>query len=209
MNVAPLAAPGGGERRAVVVPLPSLAPTFEAFFRAHHGRTVALVAALCGRAAAEDIAQEAFVRAHRSWATVASYDRPEAWVRRVAVNLAISTHRRSRRESVALGRLAGRPTAVAADPSSDSSWLGDDEALWTAVRSLPRRQAAAVALRYVDDLSVAEIATTLGCAEGTAKALLHQGRSALAARLGEPDHDDGGNQGGNQDAGSDDEGDGR
>lgn len=177
-----------------VVPLSRPAPTFEAFFRAHHGRTVALVAAVCGRAAAEDIAQEAFVKAHRAWDSIAGYDRPEAWVRRVAINLAISNHRRSRRESVALGRLAAADAVAdaAVDPGIGRAVsLGDDEALWAAVRGLPRRQAAAVALRYIDDLSVAEIAAALGCAEGTAKALLHQGRANLAVRLGEI-HADGG-----------------
>ena len=55
---------------AAVVPLPLLTPTFETFFRTNHVRVVALAAAMVGRAAAEDLAQEAFVRAHRDWATV-------------------------------------------------------------------------------------------------------------------------------------------
>jgi RNA polymerase sigma-70 factor, ECF subfamily len=57
--------------------------------------------------------------------------------------------------------------------------------VWRAVRALPRRQAQVIALRYVADASVAEIAETLGLAEGTVKAQLHRGRQALAARLGE------------------------
>lgn len=160
------------------------APTFESFFRQSHPRIVALLVAMVGRATAEDLAQEAFVRAHRDWAAVATYDKPEAWVRRVAVNLAISAQRRRANEGRALLRLASRTEATVAPAST-----GDDE-LWAAVRQLPARQAAAVALRYVEDLSVAEIAAALGCAEGTAKALLHQGRTALAARLHEDDHDD-------------------
>jgi RNA polymerase sigma-70 factor (ECF subfamily) len=51
------------------------------------------------------------------------------------------------------------------------------------VRSLPRRQAQAVALHYLEDLPVAEIARVLGCAEGTVKAHLHHGREALGRRL--------------------------
>lgn len=166
---------------AAVVPLPGLVPTFEVFFRANHARVVALAAAMVGRAAGEDLAQEAFARAHRDWATVVGYERPDAWVRRVVVNLAISAGRRRRSEARAVERLAaGRAGAV------DGPALPRDDALWAAVRCLPPRQRAAVALRYVDDLSVAEIASAMGCAEGTAKALLHQGRTTLADRLGEP-----------------------
>lgn len=61
-----------------------------------------------------------------------------------------------------------------------------DEAVWRAVRQLPRRQAQVVALHYVDDRSVAEIAAVLDLAEGTVKATLHQARQALARALGNP-----------------------
>ena len=54
---------------------------------------------------------------------------------------------------------------------------------WTEVRRLPRRQAQVVALHYIYDLGVADIATTLGCAEGTVKVHLSRGRSALASRM--------------------------
>jgi RNA polymerase sigma-70 factor, ECF subfamily len=59
-----------------------------------------------------------------------------------------------------------------------------DADFWRAVRALPRRQAQAIALFYLEDLPVAAIAEVLDCAEGTVKALLHQGRRTLAARLG-------------------------
>jgi RNA polymerase sigma-70 factor (ECF subfamily) len=180
VSLAPMADPDDGRDVARIVPLPILTPSFETFFRANHVRVVALAAAMVGRAAADDLAQEAFVRAHCDWATVSSYDRPDAWVRRVVVNLAISAGRSRRSEARAVERLAARHLATVAEPG-----LPRDQALWVAVRALPPRQRAAVALRYVDDLSVAEIAAALGCAEGTAKALLHQGRTTLADRLGE------------------------
>ena len=175
-----MAEPDDAADLAAVVPLPGLTPTFEGFFRANHARVVALAAAMVGRAAAEDLAQEAFVRAHRDWATVSGYERPDAWVRRVVVNLAISEGRTRRSETRAVERLARRRPRVAAEPAPPA-----DDDLWAAVRALPPRQRAAVALRYVDDRSVVEIAAALGCAEGTAKALLHQGRTTLADRLGE------------------------
>lgn len=78
----------------------------------------------------------------------------------------------------ALARLvAGRGPAVAELPERDAE-------VWRAVRALPRRQAQVVALRYVADASVAEIARTLDLAEGTVKAQLHRARRSLAVRLG-------------------------
>ena len=86
--------------------------------------------------------------------------------------------RRRLLEARALARLlAGRGPAVAELPDQDAE-------VWRAVRALPRRQAQVIALRYVADASVAEIARTLGLAEGTVKAQLHRGRQSLAARLG-------------------------
>jgi RNA polymerase sigma-70 factor (ECF subfamily) len=59
-----------------------------------------------------------------------------------------------------------------------------DDEFWSAVRGLPARQAQAVALHYLEDRSVADIAAVLGCAEATVKVHLHRGRLALARTLG-------------------------
>src|SRR5687767_13418096 len=89
------------------------APSFDALFAAERGRVVALVYALAGSAAvAEEVAQEAFLRLHLHWAKVSRYDRPEQWVRRVAVNLAVSRRRRRTSEARALERLGGRANVV-------------------------------------------------------------------------------------------------
>jgi RNA polymerase sigma factor (sigma-70 family) len=120
---------------------------------------------------------KAFLRAHRDWPRVGGYRYPGAWVRRVAVNLATSAVRRRLIEARALGRLwARQEPALAELPASGTDF-------WRAVRSLPRRQVQAVALHYLEDLPVAEIARVLGCAEGTVKAHLHHGREALGRRL--------------------------
>jgi DNA-binding NarL/FixJ family response regulator len=79
--------------------------------------------------------------------------------------------------------LAGRGPAVAELPEEDAG-------VWRAVRALPTRQAQVVALRYVVDAPVAEIAQTLGVAEGTVKAQLHRARQTLAARLATAWEDD-------------------
>ena len=61
--------------------------TFEDFFRDQYPRLVPVLQALTGdRGLAEDLAQESFAKAQRDWDRIARYDRPGAWVRRVALN---------------------------------------------------------------------------------------------------------------------------
>ena len=152
--------------------------TFDAFYRRELPDLVAFAAALAGPAAADDIAQDAMLVAYRRWDTVSVMDVPAAWVRRVCANRAVSSLRRRGVEVRALLRLSARR------PDEPPPLDGDAAAFWGEVRRLPRRQAQAVALFYVYDLGVAEIARTLGCAEGTVKVHLSRGRAALADRLG-------------------------
>jgi len=80
-------------------------------------------------------------------------------------------------EARALARVAARRQPPVAElPAAHAQF-------WAAVRVLPKRQAQAVALYYLEDLPVAEIAATLGAAEGTVRASLHKARAALARRL--------------------------
>ena len=152
--------------------------TFEDLFRKEYGSVVALALALSGsRWVAEELAQEAFITTHRNWAKIATYDQPGAWVRRVVTNLATSTLRRRIVEAKALVRLGNRERDRPAEAA------GGDVEFWDAVRSLPRRQAQVVALHYLEDLTVAEVAGVLEIAPGTVKKHLYDGRKALARRL--------------------------
>ncbi len=165
---------GDRDGRDEVVRIPG---RFESFYRQEYAAVVALVYGLSGsRWAAEDLAQEAFLRAHRDWDRVGAMDNPPAWVRRVAVNLAMSRFRRLRAETAARLRLTPAP------PSLDGVYA-EYGAFWHEVRRLPVRQAQVVALRYIDDMSVAEIGRVLDVAEGTVKALLHQARARLGRQL--------------------------
>jgi RNA polymerase sigma-70 factor (ECF subfamily) len=155
-----------------------LTGSFEEFYRTEWSRVLGLVYALSGsKWAAEDIAQEAFLRAHRDWARVAAMDHPGAWVRTVALNLARSGLRRRGAEFRALRRWVG--LQVTAFPGLEPS----SEDFWRAVRSLPRRQAEVVALHYGDDMAVRDVATVLGIAESTVKTSLQKGRATLARRF--------------------------
>jgi RNA polymerase sigma-70 factor (ECF subfamily) len=165
-----------GERRAPGGA--AAAESFDAFARRQRRPLVAFAWTLTGDlGAAEDLAQDALQAAWQAWDKVGSLDSPGAWVRRAVANRGAGHARRAGREHRALARLAGRPArAVELEPA--------DHQFWAAVRSLPERQAQAVALFYLEDCSVAEIAEVLGCAPGTVKVHLHRGRHALAEALG-------------------------
>ena len=151
--------------------------SLEDVYRREYPRLVALAYGLSGsRAAAEEIVQDAFLDAHRHWSQVRGYDNPGGWLRRCVINRSVSGFRRRLAESRALTRLGSRRDLPAEVPETD-------EELWRAVRRLPRRQTQVVALRYVDDCSIADIAAILDCAEGTVKAHLHRARQALAQAL--------------------------
>jgi len=160
----------------------SRARTTEAFSSLYRSELPPLLRIAYGltgsRAEAEELVQETFIRCYQHWRRVETYDKPGAWLRRVLINLACSRRRRLSTEVRALTRLGARPAGPA--PSE----LGDvDEAFWAAVRRLPRRQAQAVVLYYGDDLATDDVARTMGCAEGTVRALLHQARTTLAKVL--------------------------
>ena len=154
---------------------------FREDFRAFYARQFRPVAGLAhvllgSRSAAEDLAQDAFLAVLRDWDRVAGLADPEAWVRRVVANRAVSWFRRRAAEARALVRLG--------HPDGDDLGL-DAEALelWNEVRRLPRRQAQAIALHYLDQRKIPEIGLILGCSENTVKTHLQRGRDALACRL--------------------------
>lgn len=151
---------------------------FESFYRREFSSLVGLAYALSGsRLAAEDLAQDALMVAHGRWDEVKQMERPDAWVRRVLSNMAVSSYRRRRSELKAITRLAGwRQQSV-------GEMEPEDQKFWAAVRNLPDQQAKAIALHYVDDLPVAEIAEVLDCSPSTAKVHLHRGRQTLAKKL--------------------------
>jgi RNA polymerase sigma-70 factor (ECF subfamily) len=151
--------------------------SFDDFYRREHRHVLGLAFVLTGnQSVAEDITQDAFTAAFRHWRSVAAYDSPGAWVRRVTCNQAASVVRRRVREAKALVRLARRTqTAIELDEG--------DEAFWQAVRRLPPRQAQAVALFYLEDYSVRDISAVLDCSEGTVKTHLSRARAAVARHL--------------------------
>ena len=164
-------------RTGAPAPVRALA-TFDVFYQQELRAVIGLAYALSGsRTAAEDLAQEAFLAAHKNWERIGSYDKPGAWVRRVVANKSVSRFRRKMREAKALAKLRMPNAVMPAIPA-------EHDAFWAAVRNLPKRQAQAIALHYLEDRSVADIAEILDCAEGTVKVHLRNGRLSLAGTLG-------------------------
>jgi RNA polymerase sigma-70 factor, ECF subfamily len=153
--------------------------SFESFYRREFREVVGLAYALSGsRLGAEDLAQEAFIAAHQRWDRISGYDKPGAWVRRVVSNKAVSAFRKRAAEAKAMARLAGQRHQPLPEMEPE------DEEFWRMVRRLPNRQAQAIALFYIEDRSVIEIADILDCSPSTAKVHLFRGRQALAEKLG-------------------------
>jgi RNA polymerase sigma-70 factor (ECF subfamily) len=151
---------------------------FDQFFTAARRRLVGQVFALTGDLhEAEDLTQEAFARAAADWRRVSAYDVPEAWVRRVAFNLAANRRRRLARQARALVRLG---------PPRDVPPLGVEElAMGEALRAVPPRQRAALVLYHVVGLPTSEIAMELGVPAGTVRSWLTRARATLARAIGD------------------------
>ncbi len=159
---------------------------FETFFRSAGPRLVALGYVFTGDAAqAQDLAQEALLRAWQRWDTVSGYDDPTAWCRRVLCNLATSEWRSShRRRAVESPQPTPTPTSTSPGPDIEAMELA------RALDTLPGPQRTAIVLHDAADLSVAEVARELDVPEGTVRSWLSRGRKALAAELSIPDDDE-------------------
>lgn len=149
----------------------------EALFRSAYAPLVRALSALAGPEDAEDAVQDAFVQLEAKWGTIRKYENPAAWVRRVAIHRLTDRHRRLRRGAAALLRLRPVETGLHPPPS-------DHLDLAAAVRLLPPRQQLAVALFYLADLPVREVAEAMGISEGAVHRHLHDGRGALRHLLG-------------------------
>lgn len=150
-------------------------------FDASYRRLVGQLYGVCGDLTeAEEVVAEAFARAVSRRRTFEQLDQPEAWLRTVAINVARSRHQRRLVGARLLGR---RAAGVEQGRHPD---LSDDRlALVAALRALSHQQREALALHYLADIPVAEVAETLGVPVGTIKARLSRGRAALVAVLGD------------------------
>ena len=114
---------------------------------------------------------------------VSRYERPDAWVRRVAINLALSHAKREGRRRERETRAERLTSRSAPDPTVDTEMLA-------AIRTLSTRDQALVVLFYFEDRPVAEAAEIVQISPGAAKVSLHRARGRLAELLHEEVRDE-------------------
>lgn len=149
---------------------------FDALFRHEFPAVWRAVYLICqDRDRAQEITQDAFVQLFTHWKKVSRYERPGAWVRRVAIRLGVRAVRRERMR-------ADAERALQLVPATES---GVDVDVIRAVRQLSGMQRAAVVLFYLEDRSVDEVAGILDCSNATVRVHLHRARRRLAGLLGE------------------------
>ncbi len=157
---------------------------FEQLYRRHHRRVHGVIVRLVGQASAraEDLTQEAFVRA---WQALPSFRHESAvstWLYRLAVNTALM-ELRSRRSRPLQDDDEEAFDQLSTPDTAGNAVLGRD--LERAVATLPPRARAVLVLHDVEGWKHADIATELGMAVGSSKAQLHRARGLLRTRIGE------------------------
>ena len=163
---------GGGEEQGTATEPVTIDLVFEEAFEALYARAYGVAFQLLGRRSdAEDVAQETLARAYVHWRKVRGY--ADAWVVRVAGNLAIDAWRRSQRV-----RPGDAPDTVA--PGPDAARVD----LHRALRRVSRRQREVLVLRFLADLPEADVARALGCSVGSVKVHAHRGLATLRTTMG-------------------------
>jgi len=153
---------------------------FSLLFREAYPRVLGAVTVIVrDRGRAEELTQDAFEELLLRWTRIARYERPDLWVRRVAIRKAV---RHAKRE-------AARPAVEGAAAVIPIVRLPDLD-LRSAIAALPPVQRATVALFYLEDLPVDEIASLLGRSAVTVRTNLHRARATLARTVGEEVADD-------------------
>ena len=144
---------------------------FSEMYLAEYSSLVSLLSYVArDSSSAEEIAQEAFIALYVHWRRVSRYDKPGAWLRKVAIRDAVRARRRPRPVELP----ASLPGPNPQEPDLD---------LRVAVSQLPLQQRTAVVLHYLDGRSAGEIAYILRCSESTVRVHLHRARKALALKL--------------------------
>jgi RNA polymerase sigma-70 factor (sigma-E family) len=162
---------------------------FEEFMASRWAGLVRLAFGLTGdRWLAEDLAQTALASAYAAWWRVSRSDDPDAYVRRILIN---ASNRRFRKHRVS-EQPSGTddlPDAEVADPAAG---VGERSALLTALAELPPRQRAVVVLRYVEDMTDAQVGALLGCSAGTVRSQVARALAKLRASERLAEHDSSG-----------------
>jgi RNA polymerase sigma factor (sigma-70 family) len=145
-------------------------PPFESFYEEHRNAVLGELRRLLGTQAAEDAYQETFLRALRAYGRLRNADNLRAWVLTIARRVAVDHHRRSRETAP----IRDEPSRDARPAYAEIGELADE---------LPRKERAAVVLRYGYDLSYAAIGAALGSSEDAARQAASSGVRRLRRRM--------------------------
>lgn len=168
-----------GPKRSLDEADTSNSPSPESLFREHYEaltRSLSLITA--DPDLARDAVQEAFARLCEDWERVGTYEHQVAWVRKVAINLVRDRQRFLQRRMSLLSRMGEQLSAQTRGLPADT-----DPLLWQAVRALPTRQRTVVALHYVGDLTLREVAESMDISEGSVKRHLDRARNTLRRKM--------------------------
>lgn len=171
--------PASGQATPATRYRPGVKEDFDRLYKVTYQRVYAtLVVILRDAAAAEDATQEAYLRAFRAWKSWKQEAPAEAWVYRIALNVAFTHRRRERLHEVGeVIRRLGRPR----DPDPTDVTQPD---LVREIRALPPKQASALVLRHLHGFTNREIGAALGIPERTVASRLAAAKTRLRARLG-------------------------
>jgi RNA polymerase sigma-70 factor (ECF subfamily) len=128
---------------------------------------------------AEDVAQEAFVRAYRQLHTFRQGEPFRPWLLRIVQNQALNTVRSRNRRTGLLGRFAAEAPRAAAAPHAEVAAAGESAEVLAAIDRLPADDKIILHLRFFLDLPEREIATAIGRPPGTVKSRLHRASARL------------------------------
>ena len=155
--------------------------TYEEFVDSRLGALLRYALMLTGDPhTAQDLVQETMVRAQLNWGRVARSDSPDGYVRKILTNQFIELRRGSWLRRVLL---RAEPDEIRTVPADHAAETVERDRIWTMLARLPRRQRAALVLRYYEDLPDAEIAEALGCAVGTVRSSISRALATLRAEL--------------------------
>lgn len=165
--------PSGARRRSV-------GHRFEDVLAAEHVGLLRYATALAGDPdQAADMVQEVLTRAYQRWDVIATTDRPGAYLMTMVTNEFLSWRRRWSTRNVAVADEVALARAAPATPGDHGEALAVRDDLERRLARLPRRQHAALVLRFYEGLDHDEAAAVLGCAPGTVRSLCSRGLAAL------------------------------
>jgi RNA polymerase sigma-70 factor (sigma-E family) len=158
--------------------------TYEEFARSRLQALLRYAVMLTGDAhTAQDLVQETMIRVQLKWRRVVKADQPERYVQRMLTNAYIDLRRGSWLRRVTLLAEPAEPRQSAASALDHAERTAARDEMWLLLARLPRRQRAALVLRFYEGLPDSEIAEVLGCAAGTVRAHISRALATLRAQM--------------------------